>query len=129
MSIQSEQFPAVMAADIDEHRTICAYDYWEREFPVGTYISPHLAIIKANLGSGFTRSELVDFYRLSGVQAETKFIAAMIWGHEAPAGSRRDSRGPWKLSKMFDEPQASQAAIRSVSFSTPKEDVRYKKIL
>lgn len=129
MSIPRQCFDKVIAQDLDEHRTTCAYDYWENEFPVGTYLSPHLATIKDALGPDFTRSELVNFYRLPGVQEETKFIAAMIWGHEAPAGSRRDSRGPWKLSKMFADSTAAQAAIRSVSLATPEEIVRSYKVL
>jgi hypothetical protein len=81
-------------------------------FPANTSILQSLAIIKQALGESFTRSELVSFYMRHDVDLETKFIAAMIWGHEAPAGSRRDSRGPWKLSKMFDSPNAVNAILR-----------------
>lgn len=122
-------FDAIRGLNVDEHRTQCVYKYWIDEFPEGTYLAPHLACISGSLGSDFTRSELVDFYRLPDVQMETKFLAAMIWGHEAPTGSRRDSRGPWKLSKMFANSRTAQEAIRSVSVDTPEGITRAYKLL
>lgn len=118
MRIPDADFHMVRAVNIDEHRTVCAYGYWESMFPAGTYLGERIAIIKEALGADFTRSELVNFYQMEDVGPETKFVAAMLWGHEAPAGGRRDSRGPWKLSKMFAQPSDAQAAIRSVSLDT-----------
>lgn len=129
MKIATEHFDAVLALNVDEHRTTCAYAHWEAEFPLGTYVSPHVAIIKEALGADFTRSEVIEFYRRSDVKEETKFIAAMVWGHEAPAGSRRDSRGPWKLSKMFSDPEVAQSAIRAISVATPEGIVSAYKLL
>jgi len=129
MIISNERLDTVRAINIDEHRTFCAYAYWEAAFPEGNYLARHVALIKNALGPDFTRTELVTFYRRTDIQAETKFVAAMIWGHEAPAGSRRDSRGPWKLSKMFADPDATQAAIRSVSVGTSEEIVSAYKLL
>lgn len=129
MSIPVEQYDAVRAQNVDEHRTVCFYDYWHSVFPEGTYLAPHLAVIQSALGQAFTRTDVVNFYRLPDVKAETKFIAAMIWGHEAPAGSRRDSRGPWKLSRMFADPEASQAVIRSVSVESADKIVKSYKLL
>lgn len=129
MQIPSEMFDAIRGLNVDEHRTQCFYKYWEDEFPDETYLAAHLACIRESLGSDFTRSEIVDFYRRSEIKMETKFLAAMIWGHEAPADSRRDPRGPWKLSKMFADPATAQAAIRSVSVETPKEITLAYKLL
>lgn len=129
MTIPSEFDDKIREINIDEHRTACSYAHWESEFPEGTYLARHLAEIKGALGPACTRSELVDFYRRPGVAAETKFIAAMIWGHEAPAGSRRDSRGPWKLSKMFADPLAAQDAIRSVKVGSAAEIASAYKLL
>lgn len=129
MSIPVEAYDQVRSIDIDEHRTRCAYQYWLEEFRDTTYVYSIIAFIHEALGEGFTRSELVDFYRRTDVQPETKFIAAMIWGHEAPAGSRRDSRGPWKLSKMFSDPRTTERAIRDTDISNPDSLVRSYKLL
>lgn len=129
MPIPTDRFDAIRTLNIDEHRTSCAYSYWEAEFPEETYLARQVAIIKDALGPDFTRSDLVALYRRNDVQAETKFVAAMIWGHEAPAGSRRDSRGPWKLSKMFADSDAAKAAIRSVDVRTPEGIVKAYKLL
>ena len=129
MLIPEEQFDAIRALNIDEHRTMCVYESWEAEFPTGTYVSRSIEVIKNALGASFTRSELVAFYQCSNVKAETKFIAAMLWGHEAPSGSRRDSRGPWKLSQMFAEPSDAESAIRSVSLESPEGITKAYKLL
>jgi hypothetical protein len=120
MAIPKDQHDAIKSLNIDEHRTVCAYEYWQETFPADTYLAPHIKIIKEALGNDFTRSEVVEFYKRD-VNVVTKFIAAMIWGHEAPAGSRRDSRGPWKLSMMFAKPQDAEKAIQSVSLQTKQE--------
>lgn len=120
MAIPKDQHDAIKSLNIDEHRTACAYEHWQKTFPTGTYLAPHIEIIKKALGNDFTRSEVVEFYKRD-VNVVTKFIAAMIWGHEAPAGSRRDSRGPWKLSMMFAKPQDAEKAIQSVSLQTNQE--------
>jgi hypothetical protein len=106
-----------------------AYDYWADEFNGNQYLSPRLAQVREALGDGFTRSELVAFYKKTNVGIETKFLACMIWGHEAPAGSRRDSRGPWKVSQMFADPDVAEEAIRLGSVATDEHLVRaYKTI-
>lgn len=128
MAIPEDQHEAIRSLNIDEHRTACAYGDWKKTFPTGTYLAPQIEIIKKSLGNDFTRSELVAFYR-QDVDVVTKFIAAMIWGHEAPAGSRRDSRGPWKLSRMFARPLEAESAIRSVSLQTNQDITQaYKRL-
>lgn len=129
MTIPAQFDSKIHAINIDENRTTCSYAHWEIEFPQGTYLAAHLAEIKGALGPDWTRSGLVDYYRREDVAAETKFIAAMIWGHEAPTGSRRDSRGPWKLSKMFVDASAAQAVIRSVKVETAAEITSAYKLL
>jgi hypothetical protein len=121
MQISANHSKHIRSINIDEHRTVCHYLYWDDWFPAGTYVSQHLKVIKNALGDSFSRSELIDFYRKKSVNPETKFIAAMIWGHEAAAGGRRDGRGPWKLEQMFEQPTVSEAAIRAVSLNTYDE--------
>ncbi len=129
MSIAPELYDSIRQINIDEHSTTCAYEYWEGDFADDEYLLPRVRKIKAALGPSFTRTELLSFYREPKISAETKFIAAMMWGHEAPAGSRRDSRGPWKLSKMFSDPTAAEHAIRSVSIGSPADITKSYKSL
>lgn len=121
MSIPATHYGQIAAIDVDVHKTRIAYSYWESTFPPGTFLRTHVDPIRQALGSEWTRSEIVSFYQQQDVLPETKFIAAMIWGNEAPAGSRRDSRGPWRLSQMFADPAAAVAAIRSVSVTSEAE--------
>jgi hypothetical protein len=129
MTIPAHFDNEIRALDVDEHRTACSYAHWESEFPAGTYLAHRLAAVKAVLGSSCTRSEVLALYRRSDIDPETKFIAAMLWGHEAPSGSRRDGRGPWKVSKMFSDAASSEAAIRSVRVDNPAEITRSYKLL
>ncbi len=129
MPIPLDSYSFISDLDIDEHRTLIAYSYWEEQFPSGSFLHTHVARVKSGLGEGCTRSELVSFYKEHDVPPETKFLAAMIWGHEAPAGSRRDHRGPWKLSKMFADAQLSTDVIRSVSVATDQDIISsYKRL-
>lgn len=121
MAIQPECYELIRSIDVDAHRTQFAVKYWQDWFKDNKYMLDRISAIIDLLGESFTRTELVDFYRLTEIGAETKFIAAMIWGHEAAAGGRRDSRGPWKVSKMFSDTVGSERAIRSVSVSNSKD--------
>jgi hypothetical protein len=129
MLIPDDQHAIIRDLNVDAHRTICVYEYWESKFASGSYLASHIETVKKYLGDDFTRSELVTFYQLENIKPETKFISAMLWGNEAPAGSKRDSRGPWRLSKMFSKPEDAQAAIRSVSLNTENSIVEAYKNL
>ena len=45
-------------------------------------------------------------------------MLAMIWGHEAAEGGRRDGRGPWKLMQMFKDRTRTDVLIHSVNLLT-----------
>lgn len=117
MTISNHEFEKIRKLNIDEHQTVCAFEYWESDFPQNSYLGQHVAVVKNAFASGITRSELVNFYRDTNISSVTKFIAAMVWGHEAAQGGRRDSRGPWKLSQMFSNPKDSEAAIKLVALN------------
>jgi hypothetical protein len=110
--------------NVDEHRISCAYRYWRERFSANSYLLSRVMTVERELGPDFTRSELVRFYRKAEVPPETKFVAAMIWGNEAPDGSRRDARGPWKLSRMFADTGMAEQAIRSVSILSRADIVK-----
>ena len=115
MWINDSEHEKIRKLDVDEHAISWDPKVWDSTFPAGSYISENLSLIRDLLGVSMRRSDLVAFYERSDVASETKFIAAMIWGHEAPAGSRRDTRGPWKVSRMFADPMKAASAIGSVS--------------
>jgi len=121
MSIPKDQYEIVRAINIDGTSTECAYEYWENEFPKKTFVGESVMKIKQELGTTFNRSKLIDFFRKNENDAKTKFVAAMIWGHEASLGGRRDSRGPWKVSQMFSDPKEAERAIRNVRLESPAE--------
>jgi hypothetical protein len=43
---------------------------------------------------------VAKFYR-TDLAIGTKFLAAMMWGYEAPADSKRAGYGPWRVNEMF----------------------------
>ena len=61
---------------------------------------------------------LTDFYRQSDIDQPTKFLAAMIWGYEAPAGSRRAAYGPKRVSNMFYHIEVADKAINQVNIES-----------
>ncbi len=114
MWIEHSEHEKIKNLNVNEHVTVWDVGLWKKTFPSGSYTSHHLEVIENELGTRMRRSDLVAFYGNSDVASETKFIAAMIWGHEAPAGSRRDTRGPWKVSRMFNDSHKAESVIRSV---------------
>jgi Putative 8-oxoguanine DNA glycosylase OGG-like protein len=127
--IPMEDYERIRIIDTDCHSTCCLFQYWEDTFFGDDYLLPKIVDIKAKLTDTFTRSDLVNFYRNADIELETKFIATMIWGNEAPAGGRRDARGPWKLSKIFSDPAESQVAIRNTLIGNNTEIADSYKIL
>lgn len=121
MPIPSALHARVKRINIDEHSTFFSYEHWRGHFEGNAYLRRRLADIREVLGDTFTRSDLVRLYQRPDFGMETRFIAAMIWGHEAPAGSRRDSRGPWKLEQMFARPDEAVEAISGVSINSQAE--------
>jgi hypothetical protein len=100
MKIDSKYHAEIKKLDVNAHKVECEYSYWEEWFEEDESMLSRVSTVKAILGERFGRSEVVDFYKGKS-DNKTKFLATMIWGHEAPAGSRRDTRGPWKVEQMF----------------------------
>lgn len=123
MIVSEELFDKIKKIDINEHKTVCDYSYWESYFTDDAFILGHIKLIKQSLGEEFNRDDIVSFFGLTQFSEVTKFIAVMIWGHEATKGGRRDSRGPWKLSKMFEKTLETEKIIKSVSVDT-KDDIK-----
>lgn len=118
MSLFLEHYPAIRAIDVDRVRTRISYPHWEKHLVTDAVMMDRLHVIRGKVGDSVTRHEIVNFYADSGVSLEIKFMLAMIWGHEATEGGRRDGRGPWKLMQMFKDRALTDALIQSVDLST-----------
>jgi len=129
MHIPKSAYEIIRNLDVDEHRTTCAYEHWEAAFSNSEYLLNHIAIVKKALGKDFSRSDLVALYKDSSSKTETKFIASMVWGYEAPLGSKRDARGPWRVLEMFTNPHHSECAIQSVTLRTEEEITKAYRLL
>lgn len=123
MMIPLEQYDTVRKIVVDQHPTRWAYEYWEGIYADKDYLLPQIRQVKASLGLSFDRTDIVNFYK-SSESLETKFIAAMIWGHEASDDGKRDPRGPWKLSKIFEDSAAAENAIRMASVASLEDITR-----
>jgi len=114
----AEHYPSIRAVDVDRVRTKISYPHWERRLVTDAVMMDRLKVIRDKVGDSVTRQEIVNFYADSSVPLEAKFMLAMIWGHEATEGGRRDGRGPWKLMQMFKDRTMTDALIQSVNLST-----------
>jgi hypothetical protein len=101
--ISAEHDDLIRGLNVDEHRTVIHYAPWERTFEGTPHLLKLIKGIKNALGDSWTRSDVTTYYAKADVAIEQKFVAAMVWGHEAVAEGRRDNRGPWKLAKMFED--------------------------
>jgi hypothetical protein len=118
MALSVEHYPSIRAIDVERVRTKISYPHWEKYLVTDAVMMDRLKVIRDKVGGSVTRQEIVDFYAGSTVAIEAKFMLAMIWGHEATEGGRRDGRGPWKLMQMFKDRTKTDALIQSVDLST-----------
>ena len=126
MLINNRYHETIRNINIAPIDTVVDYERWNNLFDNPIFINSNLQIIENTLGNEFNRLDIIELYRRVDIPAETKFIAAMIWGYSAPAGVRSDTRGPWKVSQMFGngQPENGQAAIdaiRAVQINTEEE--------
>lgn len=118
MIVSNEICQMIRAIDVDQARTEISYPHWENHLSADRIMLDRLKLIRAKVGERVTRQEIVDFYADTNVSSETKFLLAMIWGHEAPEGGRRDGRGPWKLMQMFNDRENTDRLIQGVDITT-----------
>lgn len=90
----------IRGIDVNAHKVQCEFSIWMDQFAGNHTVQRKIEVISRKLTSRFGRSDLVNLYK-SECDNETRFLAAMIWGHAAPANGKRDSRGPWKVEKTL----------------------------
>ena len=128
MFIPLDRYASIRELNIDAHKTQCMYEHWEESFIENPTLLSSIGRIKADLGGDFTRTDIVKFYR-TNVPPKTKFIAAMVWGNEAPAESKRDPRGPWRVATMFSDIGAAESILAAVSVRSPAEILKSYKLI
>ncbi len=111
-NIPSNRYEEIRSTDVNLHKVRCDFNPWRKKL-ADLDLGPRVEKIEDILGDCFGRSDVIGLYRRDDIQPATKFLAAMIWGHEAPAGSKKDGRGPWKVSEMFSDPEASIKLLES----------------
>jgi len=132
MNIANNHHQEIKELDVNEFLVNCEFTYWENEFKDNEYVWPHLESVRNFFGKSFGRREVVDFYK-TDAHIQAKFLASMVWGHEAPENSKRDTRGPFKVREMFSSPKFSTTVINvgvdtyeeiSSSYVSIKKDIR-----
>jgi hypothetical protein len=131
MTIPLTHHQAIRDTQVDQHPTVFEYALWEGAFasPEHGYLYEQCEVIKTELGREVKRSDLVELYRNANIDSTTKFIAAMMWGYEAPAGGRRAGYGAHRLCEMFADPAAAIPIIESVTINDDQAIKRsYKRL-
>jgi hypothetical protein len=129
MPIPVAEYPNVLGQNVDAHNVTINYDPWQNQFPQGNYLFSHLNVVINSLGEIFNRAALINFYQNKDIDMVTKFLAAMIWGYAAPAGGQPAGYGPWRVSKMFADPQNSAQAIDAVNIANDNEIIQSYQLL
>lgn len=106
--------------DVNEHKVSCNYTRWRNQFEGDKELLEYLQIIECSLRYQFGRNEIIEFYRNNNVHPDAKFLSAMIWGYEAPAGSKPDQRGPKRVKEMMSSKERSDV-LANIDISTEKK--------
>lgn len=117
MEISDDFFQKIRNLNVNSHKVTCDYKPWKKQFLEDGNLRDQIELIETSLGGGFGRSDLVRLYANENIAITSKFIAAMIWGYEAPEGGKRDNRGPYRVQKMFQS-RDSIDTIQNVSIET-----------
>jgi hypothetical protein len=115
MEIDCRFHEYIRSIDVNQPKTVWEFARWNTRFRSKTTVGRGLKQIRDAIGTEFGRDDIVTFYRKPSVEIETKFLAAMVWGHEASAVDRPDSRGPWKVQEMFKNRSATTRLLERVS--------------
>ena len=127
--IPNSAYEVIKNIDVNEHSVICKFETWLQNFSNNQVMTDRIKTIQSHLGSMFNREDIVRFYKISSIEMPTKFLAAMIWGYEAPSGSQRAGYGPSRVKEMFADIDNADRAINSVDVKTPKNiETSYKKL-
>ncbi|MGO4609923.1 hypothetical protein AB4142_26640 [Variovorax sp. 2RAF20] len=116
--IAAEHDNLIRTLNVDEHRTVIHYAPWVQTFKGASHLLEMIDAIKDGLGDSWTRSDLTKYYARADVASEQKFVAAMVWGHEAAAEGRRDNRGPWKVATMFKDAVMLKETLRGMDVAS-----------
>jgi len=119
MTIPQIHHQAIRDTQVDQHATLFEYPLWESAFTDAAqpFLREQCEIIRTVLGGEVRRKDLVKLYGNENIDSATKFIAAMMWGYEAPAGGRRAGYGAHRLCEMFTDQTAATAAIEDVAIN------------
>jgi hypothetical protein len=126
MPIPPEYFAHILAIDVNEHYVdvnYAAYSGYEYFQQTPSELA-RLEEIEANLTTHFNRAGLVDLYT-ANVDARTKFLATMIWGHAAPAAGinqqagQAHNAGPFRVSQMMSSLQQNPELLDDLAVDTP----------
>lgn len=127
--IPENSYEYILTLDVNMHRVEVSNEIWFSAFEDNEEITARLRLIEERLGWNFNRDQLINFYRNDDISNPIKFLAAMIWGYEAPAGGRRAGYGPSRVKEMFKAIQITDQAINSVLVDNRNNiDSSYKKL-
>ena len=116
MQLKTSDYEIIRGLDVNEHKVTCDFSRWEKAFKDSEELQERLRTVRNELGEKFGRDDIVRFYKSKEIELDTKFLSAMIWGYEAPAGSRRDHRGPSRV-KIMMESKARKDVLSNVEIS------------
>jgi hypothetical protein len=130
MPIPDKHHKQIREMDVDSYATVFDYTFWKSSFTKikSAFLQEACEVIQSQLGENVKRKDMVSFYQDRHVPVATKFIAAMMWGYEAPEGGRRAGYGAHRLGQMFEDPPTAREVLDRVALDD-EDDVRSSYIL
>ena len=104
--------------NVDAPVTVFSYSHWHDALQASSLPDGHLKQVHDFLGERFTRADVVNLYKSPKLQTDVKFLAAMIWGHEAGEGERRNGRGLWKVSQMLENADDARKVLEAIDVNS-----------
>jgi hypothetical protein len=86
-------------------------------------VNTEIIQITNQFNHSLSRNEIINYLRLPNRSLLRGFIMTMMWGHGFEIGRHPDNRGPWKLSRMLNDLDTSEAIINNAQTHLINNDI------
>jgi hypothetical protein len=96
--------------------------HWLHQFN-DTPLEENVSYINNNYKT-ISRQDIIEYLASENSSLTTGFLLTMVWGHGFAENGRADNRGPWKVSKMFDDILFAEQILTNVRQHLINKNIR-----
>jgi hypothetical protein len=96
---------------------------WKNNSFLKDQLKSDVAWIIENSEDQISRGDIIKYLNTENADLRVGFLMSMIWGHGAGENGRPDNRGPWKVSKMFEDFAGAERILKNADAALENNDI------